>query len=70
MENKEHAFEWVYRTPIRDLVALTFAELQSLQQQIMEEIRRAQRAKRWVEGAICKKRKDAAGHNDKGGHQS
>lgn len=57
---KESTFEWVYRTPLGELTAMSFGELQKLQQQIMSEIKRAKLAKRWIEGAINKKRQDQA----------
>ncbi|MCV6605606.1 MAG: hypothetical protein OIF34_09885 [Porticoccaceae bacterium] len=43
-----------------ELTAMSFGELQKLQQQIMAEIKRAKLAKRWIEGAINKKRQDQA----------
>jgi hypothetical protein len=66
----EAAFERVYRTTIGELVKLRFAELQNLQQQIIEELRRARMAKCWIEGAIRKKRQDAINNNDNGRQQS
>lgn len=55
---RETTFKWVQHTPVGILKDMSYLELETIQQDLILEVREASRALHWVDGIIRLKKRE------------